>query len=303
MSINNTQRGLSILYVAVFLLALNGLFAKSIPLDAVSITQIRSFLAALVLGAVLCLRRAPVGLCGARQYLGVYGLGVLLSLHWVSFFHAMQVSTVAVGMLAMFSYPMITVLIEPFFKGQRPAWGDVFAGLLVVLGVLLMVGEDLGFHQLNQQSAYLQGAIWGVVSALLFAVRNVTQKYCFSQVSSDSLIFHQVIASALILLVFVDLPGLQDFAAGDWLTLLLLGVVSTAAAHTLLSFSLKRLDAKTVAMVSCLQPLLAALMAWLVLAEQPTLNVALGGGVILSVALYESWRQSRLARQRLALSD
>ena len=73
--------------------------------------------------------------------------------------------------------------------------------------------------------------------------------------------------------------------------LLLLGILCTAGAHTFYAASLKRLPAKSVALIGCLQPVLATLFAWLVIQETPQLNVLFGGAIILGVAAYESARK------------
>ena len=284
----DSKSGLSILYVAVFLLALNGLFSKVIPLDAVSVTQLRSVLAAITLFLFALLGKRKFRLSSPKQYFGVYAIGVIMGLHWVSFYHSMQVSTVAIGMLALFTYPIITVFLEPFFNKVNVSAADIVAGVLVLLGVLLMVKDD--FQQFD--SSAMQGVFWGVISAFLFSVRNLLQKYHHPAVSSDSLILHQVIAIAVMLLMFVDFSAVSSLAAKDWLLLVLLGAVSTAAAHSLLSYSLKHLEAKSVAMISCLQPFFATLFAWLLLNEIPTQSIVLGGLIIVSVALYESIKKS-----------
>ena len=116
---SQTRLGLPCLYLAIFLLALTGLFAKLIPLDAISIIQLRGMVAAIGLALFSLLRKRILRLPGIRTYAGVYALGLLLGVHWVTFFHAMQVSSVAVGMLALFSYPMITILLEPLFTRRQ----------------------------------------------------------------------------------------------------------------------------------------------------------------------------------------
>lgn len=284
----DSKSGLSILYIAVFLLALNGLFSKVIPLDAVSVTQLRSLLAAITLFLFALMRKREYRLQSAKQYLGVYSIGIILGLHWITFYHSMQASTVAIGMLSLFTYPIITVFLEPLFNKVRVNASDIVAGVLVLIGVLMMVKDDL-----NQfDSSAMQGVFWGVISAFLFSIRNLLQKYRHPGVSSDGLILHQVIAIAVMLLVFVDYSAVTSLEAGDWLLLVLLGAVSTAAAHSLLSYSLKHLEAKSVAMISCLQPLFATLFAWLLLNEVPTQSIVLGGLIIVSVALYESIKKS-----------
>lgn len=284
----DSRHSMSILYLAVFLLALNGLFAKLIPLDATSITQLRSVLAGCTLLLVALLSRRRFLLDSPREYFGVYLIGAVLGLHWISFFHSMQISTVAIGMLSLFTYPVITVLIEPFFTKQKLQTADLLAGIVVLLGVFVMVKDDLQTFD----NAAVQGVFWGVISAFLFAMRNLLQKYYYPAVSSDRLMLHQVIAVSFMLLLFVDYPAVSELSSSDWLTLLLLGIVSTAMGHTLLSYSLKHLPAKSIAMISCLQPIFATLFAWLLLQETPSVSVLTGGAIIVSVALYESVKRA-----------
>ncbi|VAW67374.1 Permease of the drug/metabolite transporter (DMT) superfamily, partial [hydrothermal vent metagenome] len=278
----HSKHGLSILYVAVFLLSLNGLFSKLIPLDAVSITQLRSVMAAIALLAFALLRKRAIRLKGVKEIMGVYGIGICLGLHWMSFFHAMQVSTVAIGMLSLFTYPIITVFLEPFFNKNKIKFADIIAAVFVFIGILIIVGDNL-----NQfDSATMQGVLWGVLSAFLFSIRNILQKYNHSNVSSDGLILHQVIAVSIMLLFFIDIDSLTSLSFNSWLLVVLLGAVSTATAHSLLSYSLKYLAAKSIAMISCLQPLFAAIFAWFILDEEPTTGVMLGGLIIVLVAFY-----------------
>ena len=284
---SNPKNSMVILYAAVLLLALNGLFSKLIPLDAVNITQLRSFLAAITIFLFATLRKRQLGLDNIQQYIGVYLIGAILGLHWISFFHAMQVSTVAIGMLSLFTYPMITVLLEPFYTKQKIQLSDIVAALVVLLGIFIMVKDDM--QSFNNDA--VQGVFWGVVSAFLFALRNVLQKYHYPKVASDRLMLHQLIAIACMLLLFLDYSSVGELSNKDWLVLILLGVISTATAHTLLSYSLKHFEAKSIAMISCMQPFLAALFAWLVLSEVPSASVLIGGTIVVSVALYESLKK------------
>lgn len=288
----NSRFGLPSLYIAILLLALTGLFSKLIPLDAISIIQLRGMIAAFCLALFILLRKRNFRLAGIRTYAGVYVLGLLLGLHWVTFFHAMQVSSVAVGMLAMFSFPIITILLEPLFSRQKLKAGDIIAGMIMLTGLAVMVIHD----QADLQAPAMQGVFWGVFSGVLFALRNLFQKYHFNNEASDSLMFHQVVAVGLMLAVFVDYPQVRSLALVDLLKLVLLGIFSTAVAHTLLVFSLKQLSAKSVALISCLQPVIAILLAWYVVKEVPELPVLIGGSLVLSVAIYESVkkRQSKI---------
>jgi len=263
--------GLLVLYIAVFLLSLNGLFAKLIPLDALSITQLRSVIAVFGFLAFGLVRKRKLRVKNLKQQFGVAFLGLLLGLHWITFFHAMQVSTVAIGMLSLFSFPIMTILLEPLFNKKRLYMSDVLAGFAVLSGIAIMVSQDL----CDIGGSVVQGVFWGVLSALLFSLRNLIQKYHFSSISSDSLMFHQVLTIVLMLAPFIDIPKISGLNPSNLGSLLLLGIFSTATAHTLLSYSLKQLAAKSVALISCLQPLLAAILAWFVLSEMPQMSVVM----------------------------
>ena len=280
----HARSGLPGLYLAIFLLSLTGLFAKSIPLDAVSIIQLRGVFAVIGLVLFALVRKQNFWLSSVRSYAGIYALGMLLGIHWVTFFHAMQISSVAVGMLSLFSYPMITILLEPFFTKQKIKTGDIFAGLIMFVGLTIMLAQGLN----NPQGSITQGVLWGVFSALLFSLRNLIQKYHFQDVASESLMFHQVVAVAAMLAVFVDGSTVRVLTASDVFIIILLGIFSTAIAHTLLVFSLKQLPAKSVSLISCLQPVIATFLAWYFIKEIPEMSVLIGGGLVLSVAAYES---------------
>ena len=286
---NSSRADLATLYLAILLLALTGLFAKLIPLDALSIIQLRGLIAAAGLLLFGLVGRRRLRLPGIRAACGVYGLGLLLGIHWVLFFHAMQISSVAVGMLALFSYPVLTILLEPWFAAERLKAGDLLAGGLMLLGLGIMLGGDPDLFS----GAVARGVFWGLVSALLFALRNLIQKYRFRSISSDSLMLHQVLAVGILLAPFVDYSGVTALAGPGRLNLLLLGLISTAGAHTLLTRSLKRLPAKSVGLISCLQPVIATLLAWLVVGEVPGGSVILGGAIVLATAARESLPRRR----------
>lgn len=288
---SDVRAGMLVLYASIVLLATNGLFAKLIPLDPTTVTQIRSVIASVVLITALLLQGSSFRLVSRREFFGVYGLGVLLCLHWITYFHAMQISTVAIGMLALFSYPVMTVILEPLLQGRRPKWIDLLAAVTVVFGVFLMVSDKILQGELGSGS--FLGAFWGVVSAFLFSLRNTLQRHYFSRVNSFSLMGHQTLAVALMLLPFAGLSSLGSLGVSGWALVIALGCFSTAGAHTLLSMSLKRLSAKTVGLISCNTPVFGVLFAWLVLDEVPSLMVYVGGAVILLVASWETLKGNK----------
>lgn len=276
------QSALLALYFAVFVTSINGVLSKAIPLDAVTLTQLRCVIAAVALTLFALAQRQSLALAQPRSYRGVFCLGALMALHWSSFFHGIQVSTVAIGVLAHYAYPVITVLVEPLLHRRLPQLEDILAGLVVLTGVALMVPEW------SWDSSTVLGITFGLISAAAFSTRNILQRHWMQGESSGSAMWYQVLIVALVTAPFMDWQSAVTMSVGGWQMLLLLGVVGTAFCHTLVVWSLRALSAKSVSLISCLQPPAAILLGWLILGEIPNLPTILGGSLILATAMYES---------------
>jgi len=279
-------KGLLEINAATLLLGFVALFPKIVGLPPAQIIFWRSAVAAAALGLALLGRRRSVALQGSGAYAAVLLLGVLLGTHWILYFHAVQISSVAVAIVSLFTFPVMTVLLEPLINRARVDPKDVLTALAVLGGVLLMV-PGLSF-----ESSVTRGVAWGLVSALLYSLRNIFQKRFLSQTDSAVALLYQVTVAALLLL-----PGMPRgfVAAGaEWaLPLLALGVLFTALPHTLLLGSLAHLKAKTVGIVQSLQPAYGIALAAVLLREYPSGRTLAGGVIILGAALYESVKVSR----------
>ena len=94
-----SKRGLAQLHVAVFLLGWPALFARWVSLPAGMITFGRTLFAGLALAVLVSLSPQGFRVASRKDFLFLTLAGVLLALHWTAFFHAIQVSAVAVALL------------------------------------------------------------------------------------------------------------------------------------------------------------------------------------------------------------
>ncbi|MDZ7661127.1 DMT family transporter [Thiohalophilus sp.] len=281
-----THKGLWAVHSAVFLFGLTALFSKLIALTALEITLLRSLFAVLALWVVLRWQREPLGLQTSRDYSVVLLLGVLLAGHWVTYFHAMQVSSIAVGVIALYTFPVMTVFLEPLFHGERARFFDILSALAVLFGIYLLVPE------FSMDDTTTQGVMWGMLSALLFSLRNIIQGRYFSAYSAKHALFYQILITIIVLLPF-GAQVVPEVNIGQWSQLLLLGVVFTALPHTLFAFSLLNFKAKTASLVACLQVVYATLFAALLLGELPAMTTVIGGVIVVGAAIFETYMAGR----------
>jgi len=272
-------RSLTEIHAAVLFFGLAGLFGKLISLPSLIIVLGRVFFATIFLALFLLFRRQSVRLKPKRDYARLTVLGLILAVHWVTFFQSIQVSTVAVGLLTFSTFPIFVTFLEPCFFKERIRLTDVVVALVTFLGVALVV------PRFELESKVTQGVLWGVASGLTFAILSILNKKYVRAYSSLVIAFYQdaVATAALAPFLFLIRPSVQ---IRDLLLLALLGVVFTGIAHSLFIKGLANVKAQTASIISSLEPVYGIILAALVLDEIPPLRVVLGGAIILGATFY-----------------
>ncbi len=258
------------------------MFAKGIAIPVGPITCGRSVVAAATLLLFLLLFRKPVRLNRVGHYGIMVVLGILLCLHWLTYFAALKISTAAVAILSLHTYPVFTALVEPYLFGEKLKKIDIALVIVVFSAVLIMTPE------ISLSNTTTQGIMLGIVSGLFFMARNLMTRKYIQEYSGSTLMFWQVTVTGIVLLPLVALSEKAEYSPQTIGLLLLLGTVFTALPQTLFSASFKSLSAKTVSILATLLPFYGALLGYLVHAEQVTSRTALGGLIILTCVIFET---------------
>ncbi|MFT7568728.1 MAG: drug/metabolite transporter (DMT)-like permease, partial [Pseudoalteromonas distincta] len=194
------QQSLIYLHIAVLLFGGTALFAKLIGLNALDITVYRTAIAGMAILAMLYFQKKQIKLNKPKDYLIALFLGVAVGIHWVTYFAGMQMAGITIGMLAFFSYPVMTVFLEPLFNKSRPKAKDIISAAVVVLGIYLLVPSA------NLGDDVTLGVITGVISALFFSIRNITHKRYFSQYGGPQTMLYQTLVASIMLCAFIEVP-------------------------------------------------------------------------------------------------
>ena len=155
------------IHIAVFLFGLAGIFGKLVDLPSTIIVLGRVFFASIFLSVMLLILKQSIKLKRRKDYLHFCILGILLAFHWVTFFKAIQVSTVAVGLLSCSTFPIFTTFLEPYFLRERIRLSNIAIALITFLGVALVIPE------FELDNNITQGVLWGVAAGLSFAFLSI----------------------------------------------------------------------------------------------------------------------------------
>ena len=270
------------LHCAALLFGGTALFSKIIPYNAVDIIAFRTLVCGIVVGAIALIFKHSLTIRNPKQLALLIFCSLLFTVHWTAYFQAMQLSSVAIGIISMFTFPVMTVFLEPLIKKTKLHPIDILMACIVIAGVFLMVPS------LSLSNDITAGVAFGLLSAFAVSIRNIlVSKYLSQHISAFTIMTYHSFISAAVLLPFISI-NVSDVTVINWWLIILLGSVFTAIPHTQKTFALKYASAKTVSMIVSLQVVYASLFAYILLDEKLAISTIIGGSLILFAAFYES---------------
>jgi drug/metabolite transporter (DMT)-like permease len=266
------QRGVLLTALAALLFGVNGAVAADLltSIPAGSTAQIRSVLAALILGAMAYRARATRH---NGRLLHLAGLGLVLAAVTVSFFIAISRLGVGPGVTIQFTGPVLVLAWMRLVQKRsvpRSAW---FASAAALVGVGL-VSQAWEPDRLDPI-----GLLAAAVASITFAAFILGSRYLGRYLPTLTIAAYGFAFSALLLLIVypVRLPPPEPIVILELSWLVVLG---TVVPFLLEVTALQVTDAGTVGVVATLEPVIAATAAWIWLGQRLSLIQVIGGMIV-----------------------
>jgi drug/metabolite transporter (DMT)-like permease len=213
----------------------------------------------------------------------IFFSGILMGLHWIFYFISLKLSSVAIGMLSVFTYPIITTFLEPIMLGSKFKNSNLLLGLMVLLGIYFLAPE------ISLENDQFKAIGFGVFSAFCYSIRNIYMKSKAAEYEGSILMVYQlIIVTVLLSPIFIvyDTTGLESSLPA----VLILALLTTATGHSLFIYSFRNFTISAASIISGVQPVYGIVIGMIVLSEYPALNTVFGGILILGTVVIESIR-------------
>ncbi|MBT3546163.1 MAG: DMT family transporter [Flavobacterium sp.] len=284
---NNTHlKNLSGLILATLLISTSGVLGKYIAMPSEVIIWFRSAFAMIFLFGFCRYKKINLTVLTMRTHVPLIISSLFMAAHWISYFYALKLSNVALGMLSLFTFPVITALLEPFFLKTK------FNPIHLILGTIVLIGIYILAPEFNLESDDLKGILFGLFSAFCYSIRILILKQHVDHYHGSMLMFYQTSVITIVLfpvLFFMDVSGFQSQVP----YLLLLAIITTAIGHSLMVHSLKFFSATTATIIGSIQPVFGIIIAFVVVNEIPAVNTIWGGLLIISTVFIETIRSKK----------
>ena len=268
------------IHFCVLLWGFTAILGKLITLPALPLVWWRMLL---VSAALLLMPRVWRGLrvMPMRLRWAYAGIGVLVSLHWLTFYAAIKLSNASVGATCIALGPVFLAFVEPWLAQRKFDPRELLIGAAVIPGVVMVVGGVPHGMRL--------GIAVGVLSALFVALFGSLNKRFVEQGDPLTVTFLELGTGAVFLTLLAPLmpgdgpafmlPGLRDL----WL-LLALAFGCTLLPFALALVALRHMSAFGTQMVTNLEPVYAIVLAIVLLGEQRELDEWFYVGVVVIFA-------------------
>lgn len=191
---------------------------------------------------------------------------------------AIQESTATQATLLANLAPVWVGLLMFFFLSNKPKRNFWIGAALAVLGMVVLIGFET-FYTLKFDIGFL----FGVLSGIFYAFYILISKSVLRQMQPISFMTYSMVVSAIFIGMICLVSGepLSGFSPTVWSVLLVEGVVCQLIAWLLISYATQHMEANRVSLSLLLQVLFTSIIAWLFLKEAITLQMIIGGCIIL----------------------
>lgn len=246
-------------------------------LDAIPLVIYRMLLASIGLALYFLIFHRSYFNLDRSLWLKVFYGGVVIGIHWVTFFHAIKVAGVSLTLSMMATGAFITAMIEPIINKRKVLGYELVFGGLIALGVGLIFQAE--FEQ-------LYGISIALISAFLSAVFTILNTKMVKQARPITLSFYELLVGALVGILFVILSGQYEYEAfqlhqWDLLWILLIAWVCTSFAFNLSIKVMQHLSPFTVMLIINLEPVYGILLSLAVWGEEELMSIRFYIGFII----------------------
>lgn len=204
-------------------------------------------------------------------------IGVALGLHFGLWTLSLEYTSVGNSVFLVNMAPILVAIFSRIFLNERLKWVQWVGVIISITGSFIIT-----FWDLTSSFSWI-GSILALFGALFLAVYLVGGRKLRIKYGVIPYVF-LVYLTATISLLIINLlyqGSLLIISVYDFIYIILLALISTIFGHTLYNFALGKISASVISIILLGEPVISTLLAIIILSEIPTVELLIGGILIL----------------------
>lgn len=255
------------LHFIIFIWGFTAVLGALISLEAIPLVWYRMLVATLIIFAFLKFKKEKLNF--SLKTLSGFALGgVIIALHWLTFFGAIKASNVSITLAVLSTGAFFASILEPLIYGRKVILYEVLFGLVVVAGLYVIF---------DVEASYTLGIVLALISAFLSALFSVINGKFVLKHKASAISFYELMFGVLGITIYLAFSGsfTADFfkvSAYDWMYLLILASVCTAYAFIASVHVMKWISPYTVMLSINMEPVYGIFLALIILGDSENMS-------------------------------
>ena len=265
---NDRSRSLLLYHFMVVIFGFSSVLGALISLEAIPLVLYRMGLASVGLAFFFFFFHPHYFRLSPKMWGKVSLGGIIIAIHWVTFFHAIKVAGVSLTLSMMATGAFITAMIEPLLIRRK------ILGYEIIFGGITAIGVGVIF---NAEFEQFYGILIALLSAFLSALFTILNNQMVKHALPITLSFYELLVGTLVCGIYVMFFGNYTwssfaFHGYDWIWILILAWVCTSYAFNVSIKVMKHLSSFTIMMIINLEPIYGILLSLAIWNEREYLS-------------------------------
>lgn len=264
------------LHFIVFIWGFTAVLGALITLEAIPLVWYRMLLATGIIFVFLKFRKEKLKF--SWRTLGGFAVaGIIIALHWLTFFGAIKASNVSVTLAVLSTGAFFASILEPLIYGRKIIIYEVLFGLVVVVGLYIIF---------DVEASYTLGIVLALISAFLSALFSVINGKFVLKHKASAISFYELLFGVLGITIYLAISGKFDgeffaISAHDWIYLIILASACTAYAFIASIHVMKWISPYTVMLTINMEPIYGIILALIVLGDSENMSTQFYYGAVI----------------------
>jgi len=281
---------LTSLHLMVVILGLTGVFGKLISLSAIHLVWYRMGIAFIGLAIFLAFKKQLFSI-NKKDFIGLLGVGALVTFHWLCFFESIKVSTVSVAVVCLATSSLFSALIEPFFFKRKFLFYEVIMGVVVVVALAFIMGTE---------TKYFWGYFYGILAAFLATLFTLFNAKYINKVGAAKITMIEMLSGIIIISCILFLQ--EDYtvfttkiSTTDLTYLIILGTLCTAMVFVWLTEIMRHITPYSLIMAVNLEPIYSIIFALIIFGDNELMSSSfyLGSCAIIGIVFLDGYLKNK----------
>ena len=281
------------LHFIVLIWGFTAILVALIPLQAMQLVWYRVLIASVTIFIFAKIQKIDLKIDKATFVKFFIG-GVLIALHWTTFFYAIKVSMISITLVAMSSSAIFVVLLGPVFGGEKIKFYELLLASVAIIGFIVIF---------KVEHLYVKGILYALISSVLLAVFSIYNNRLTMKYKAIHISFYELFSAFLFISVVMFINNtfsdiIIKITGNEILFLIILSTVATAYPFVIATDLLKKMGSFTLLLTNNLEPVYGIILALLIFGEKEKMSTQfyIGAFIVFCSVVINSVLKSKIIK-------